>query len=61
MKTSPIILTAPLFAPFNAKVQIVNGGATSTLSNITTTIIGDGTIGTSGALAGNSNNPVVVA
>jgi T5SS/PEP-CTERM-associated repeat protein len=49
MKTPPILLAAMLIAAPPLRAQIVNDGATNTLSNVTNTITGNVTIGTNGS------------
>jgi T5SS/PEP-CTERM-associated repeat protein len=49
MKTVRIILVVTLLAALPLRAQIVNDGATATLSNVTTNITGSVTVGTNGA------------
>jgi hypothetical protein len=49
MKTSPTILAVMLIAAPGLRAQIVNDGATNTLSNVTKAFTGDVTVGTNGS------------
>jgi len=49
MRTYSIILTAALLSASATQAQIVNDGATNTLSNVTNTFTGDVTVGTNGS------------
>jgi len=44
----PVVLALSLFAVPSLRAQLVNDGATNTLSNVTTNITGDVTVGTNG-------------
>ncbi len=48
-RLSTLLVTVTLLASPTLRAQIVNDGATNTLSNVTNTITGDVTIGTNGS------------
>jgi hypothetical protein len=49
MKTSPFIVAASLILSPALHAQLINHGATNTLSNVTTNITGTVTVGTNGS------------